>query len=143
MRDGRHGQARRGRPTPEYRAWDAMKQRCLNPQHKAFADYGGRGISVYWEWIDSFEAFFAYVGPRPGPGYSLDREDNGGNYEPGNVRWTVWEVQARNQRPRTPGLKRPGRRKQPQQRYAECHPDRPHMAKGLCNACYQKQWRKK
>jgi len=141
MHAGTHGQSsRQGKPTPEYMAWEAMKQRCLNPRHKAFPRYGGRGITVCPEWIDSFEAFFAHVGPRPGPEYSLDRyPDNNGNYEPGNVRWTTWEEQNRNQRPRTPGLKRPGRRKGPP-RYAECHPDRPHEAKGLCHACYQAAW---
>src|SRR6266568_1459518 len=142
MHDGQHGQSRRGQPTPEYMAWDSMKQRCLNPRHKDFPRYGGRGIRVHPDWVHSFEAFYDHVGPRPGSGYSLDRIENDGNYEPDNVRWTTWEVQARNQRPRTPGLKRPGRRQQPQ-RYAECHPDRPHLAKGLCSTCYQKQWRKK
>jgi hypothetical protein len=143
MYERKHGQSsQQGGRTPEYMAWSAMKQRCLNPRNKRFPDYGGRGITVYKEWADSFEAFFAYVGPRPSPEYSLDREDNDGNYEPGNVRWTTWPVQARNQRPRTPGLKRPGRRKQPQ-RYAECHPDRPHAAFGLCNTCYQRRWHKK
>ncbi len=141
MYDRRHGQSssQQGKPTPEYMAWDSMKQRCLNPRHKNFSDYGGRGITVCQEWTDSFEAFFAHVGPRPGPEYSLDRRDNERGYEPGNVRWTTWETQNQNQRPRTPGLKRPGRRKGPL-RYAECHPDREHMAKGLCKQCYQAAW---
>jgi hypothetical protein len=79
-----------------------MKQRCLNPQHKDFANYGGRGISVCQEWIDSFEAFYSHVGPRPGPEYSLDREDNDRNYEPDNTRWVTREVRNQNQRPASP-----------------------------------------
>jgi hypothetical protein len=152
MHDRKHGQSSAGnpqahpdrtrkRPTPEYMAWGAMKQRCLNPRHESFARYGGRGVSVCPEWIESFEAFYAYIGPRPGRGYSLDRyPDNCGNYEPGNVRWATWEEQNRNLRPRTPGLKR--NRAKPPPRYADCHPDRLHMAHGLCEPCYKAAWHK-
>lgn len=130
MHTGKHSQSSpQGKPTPEYMAWGAMKQRCLNPNVPAYPDYGGRGITVCQEWIDSFEAFYAHVGPRPGPEYSLDRRDNEGNYEPGNVRWTTWDIQVRNRRPYGAP------------RYAECHPDRPYRAKGLCQACYQASWR--
>jgi hypothetical protein len=108
-----------------------MKQRCLNSRHKEFPRYGGRGISVCQKWIDSFEAFFTYIGPRPGPGYSLDREDNDGNYEPGNVRWATAFEQTHN--------RRANKKKLP--RYAECHPDQLHVSQGLCNACYLRQWR--
>lgn len=139
MHDGQHGQSPKGLPSPEYMAWTSMKQRCLNPRHKSYARYGGRGISVCREWADSFETFYRHIGPRPGPGYSLDRyPDNTGNYEPGNVRWATWQEQNQNLQPRTPGLKRK-RKKQPL-RYADCHPDRPHLAHGLCKQCYQAAW---
>jgi hypothetical protein len=89
----KHGYSREGPRTPEYRAWCAMKARCLNPMRPNYHRYGGRGIKICQEWIDSFEAFVAYVGPKP-PSTSLGRIDNDGNYEPGNVRWeTVWQQQ--------------------------------------------------
>lgn len=81
---------------PEWRTWAHMKERCLNPNNHAYARYGGRGITIYRPWVDSFEAFFAHVGPKPGPEYSLDRIDNDGNYEPGNVRWATPREQGAN-----------------------------------------------
>ena len=84
--------------TPEYMAWNMMKQRCLNPDHKAFSRYGGRGIKVCVRW-DKFENFFADVGPRPSKQHSLDRyPDKLGNYEPGNVRWATRVEQQNNMR---------------------------------------------
>ena len=72
-----------------------MIARCTNPDHKQFKDYGGRGIQVAKEWLDSFESFLAYVGFKPSPVYSLDRyPDNDGNYEPGNVRWATAKQQS-------------------------------------------------
>lgn len=50
------------------------------------------------EWKDDFLAFMAHIGPRPGPEYSVDRIDNNGNYEPGNVRWATGSEQVRNRR---------------------------------------------
>jgi hypothetical protein len=85
----------RGRET-EYRAWQGMRQRCLNPNATGYTRYGGRGIKVCSEWLGSFDAFYGHVGPRPGTGFSLDRINNDGNYEPGNVRWATHETQARN-----------------------------------------------
>jgi hypothetical protein len=87
--------------TPEWRTWAHMKSRCLSPSSHAYADYGGRGITVYQPWIGSFEAFLAYMGPKPTPEHSIDRIDNDGNYEPGNVRWATAFEQIHNRRPRT------------------------------------------
>lgn len=83
----------------EYTAWISMKQRCTNPRAQNYHNYGGRGISVCAEWIDSFEAFLSHVGYAPEGGrISIDRIDNNGNYEPGNVRWATPYQQVMNRR---------------------------------------------
>lgn len=87
--------------SPEYNSWQQMKVRCLNPNSTAWSRYGGRGIVVCPEWIDSFEAFFDEVGPKPSPAHSLDRIDVNGNYEPGNIRWATPKEQRANRRHQT------------------------------------------
>ena len=86
----RHGM----RNTPEYRAWVAMKVRCSNNH----PNYGARGIVVCEKWSQSFEAFYADMGPRPSLKHSLDRKDVNGNYEPNNTIWSTPTEQGRNQR---------------------------------------------
>jgi len=81
--------------SPEYEAWKALNQRCTNPKHPSYKDYGGRGISVEYQ---SFEEFYNDVGPRPSPIHQLDREENSGNYEPDNCRWVIPEVNTSNKR---------------------------------------------
>jgi hypothetical protein len=92
---GTHGKTH----TSEYGSWSAMIQRCTNPQNERYPDYGGRGILVFEPWLD-FSVFYAYMGDKPGPEYSLDRWPNNetGHYEPGNVRWGTDEQQCRNKR---------------------------------------------
>lgn len=85
--------------TLAYKRWKSIKQRCTNPKNPSYKNYGGRGITMCAEWAASFERFFADVGECPGPGLSLDRIDNDGNYEPGNVRWATNSEQMRNRRP--------------------------------------------
>lgn len=82
---------------PLFYTWAAMLARCNNPQHPSYDYYGGRGISVCDEWTVNPWSFFAYVGDRPS-GLELDRINNDGNYEPGNVRWTTRAEQIHNRR---------------------------------------------
>lgn len=86
-----HGMTR----SREYRSWGSMIARCENPAATSFAAYGGRGITVCERWRNSFEAFFADMGPRP-DGMSLDRIDGAQGYEPGNCRWAGAKVQSEN-----------------------------------------------
>ena len=88
---------------PNYARWYRMMRRCYEPREAQYRNYGGRGITVCSEW-HRVETYLAYVdsvlGPCPGPDYSIDRIDNDGNYEPGNLRWTTRSVQNANQRQR-------------------------------------------
>ncbi len=90
----KHGQHK----SPEYQAWQQMKDRCHNPRSRIFPAYGGRGITVCKEWRASFESFLRVVGPRPSPCHSLDRVDNDLGYYAGNVRWATATQQIRNRR---------------------------------------------
>jgi hypothetical protein len=85
------------RNTPEYDVWAGMRQRCTNPNHVGYANYGGRGITVCKRW-DIFENFIADMGQRPNSNYTIDRIDNNGNYEPGNCQWLKSGDQQKNKR---------------------------------------------
>lgn len=77
-------------------SWTSMIQRCSNPKSANWKYYGGRGISVCEEW-KSFSSFVSSMGLRP-DGMNLDRINNEGNYDPGNVRWATRKQQQRNTR---------------------------------------------
>lgn len=85
----------------EYKSWAHIVRRCTNPNNPAFADYGGRGITVCDEWRHNFQTFYDHVSVLPHSGekgYSIDRIFNNGNYEPGNVKWSTAKEQSRNTR---------------------------------------------
>lgn len=83
-----------------YGTWANMMTRCYNPNFRQFKDWGGRGIAVCGRWRNArlfIEDIERLLGPRPA-GLTLDRINNDGNYEPGNVRWATRTEQARNSR---------------------------------------------
>jgi hypothetical protein len=91
-----HGHAT-GKRTPEYRAWHDMKQRCSNPNHSQWKNYGARGIVVCEEW-KTFINFLSDMGLRMFPYLSLDRKDNDGPYSADNCRWAIQVMQDWNRR---------------------------------------------
>jgi hypothetical protein len=96
-----HGHCVNGQDSPTYRSWYNLLSRCTNANHNSYERYGGRGITVCerWQGKGGFQNFLEDMGPRP-LGKTIDREDNDGNYEPGNCRWATKEEQTVNQRPR-------------------------------------------
>lgn len=84
MRKSKHGMWQ----SPTYKVWQCIKQRCLNPNNQAFADYGGRGITVDPRWSADFREFVADMGERP-PGMEIDRIDNDQGYCKQNCRWVT------------------------------------------------------
>lgn len=95
--NAKHGFNRTGGPTREYTLWIAMRSRCSTKTHKAYPNYGGRGIAVCERW-GSFPNFLEDMGFAPSLEHSLDRIDVNGHYEPGNVRWATPLEQAQNTR---------------------------------------------
>lgn len=89
----KHGMTR----TRTWRIWTEARRRCFDPNRKAFKDYGGRGITMCPKWANSFQQFFEDMGPCP-DGYSIERVNNNGNYEPGNCKWIPRTDQQRNKR---------------------------------------------
>lgn len=83
--------------TPEHQAYRDAKNRCVNKNNTYWESYGDRGIKFLF---DSFLQFFKEVGLKPVPkeDYELDRIENEGNYEPGNVRWAMHSVGMMNRR---------------------------------------------
>ena len=73
-----------------------MRHRCRNTKNPFYPKYGGRGITVVDEWYDSFAAFLADMGKRPGLEYSLDRIDGTKGYSKDNCRWATRSEQASN-----------------------------------------------
>lgn len=81
-----------------YNIWKVMRRRCLTVTNRDYPNYGGRGILIHKDW-DSFSGFKEWAVNN---GYeedlTIDRENNDGNYEPNNCRWTTNTIQNRNTR---------------------------------------------
>jgi hypothetical protein len=75
-----------------------MKERCYNVDHEYYYNYGGRGITVCDRWLNSFEAFYEDMGPRPSLDHSIDRENTDGNYEKDNCKWSTRKEQSNNRK---------------------------------------------
>jgi len=88
--------------TPEWKIWKGIKIRCFNSKDPNYHNYGARGITMSKDWKEDFLNFYNYlkstIGLFPGKPYSLDRINNDGNYEPGNIRWATPKQQCRNMR---------------------------------------------
>lgn len=82
--------------------WLGMRQRCINPEHISFKNYGARGIKVCKEWDDyaKFREWSLAHGYIEGATYrqTIDREDNDGDYSPSNCRWVSAKRNANNKR---------------------------------------------
>jgi hypothetical protein len=92
----KHGETRKTNFTGTYKSWRSMKARCTNPNIKEYKNYGGRGIKFCERW-NGYENFLKDMGERP-KGYSLERKDPNGNYEPENCCWIPFNQQSRNTR---------------------------------------------
>lgn len=84
-----------------YSRWRNIKNRTGNQKAHNYLHYGGRGISFHKPWADSFILFKSWLDDNLGPcpeGWTLDRIDNDGDYEAGNLRWASAKTQRHNQR---------------------------------------------
>lgn len=84
-----------------YTVWKGMQARCYNPKNEAYLNYGGRGITIWQEWLDDPSKFFVWAranGYREG--LEIDREQNHLGYSPDNCRWVTSQVNNNNRRVR-------------------------------------------
>lgn len=82
-----------------YKRWWGMIDRCSNKKNPSYAHYGGRGIKVCERWLD-INNYIADLPDGYFEGAEIDRIDNNGDYEPGNVRWATTSENCDNRRTR-------------------------------------------
>ena len=75
----------------------AAKDRCTNPHNRRFDDYGGRGIEFRFQ---SPTAMAVWIQTNLGlcQDMQIDRIDNDGHYEPGNLRYATASENQQNTR---------------------------------------------
>ena len=80
----------------EFVAWCGIMERC--GVYKGRNAYVNMGIKVHPDWVGEygFTNFYNHIGQKPSPELVLDRENNLGDYEPGNVRWTTLSISNKN-----------------------------------------------
>lgn len=89
-----HGECAGGVESPEHRIYRDARRRCGSSTTNKYRHYYfERGIEFRFT---SFDEFLDEVGRRPTPDHSLDRIDNDGHYEKGNVRWATRTEQQNN-----------------------------------------------
>lgn len=91
-----HGESRNMANTVEYKTWCSMKDRCYNKNNPKYKNWGGRGIIVCDEWINSYETFLSDMGRKPLPELSIERKDVNKNYCKENCIWGDDEQQRNN-----------------------------------------------
>ena len=84
--------------TRRHRIWNGLKQRCLNPNSPDYPNYGGRGIGVCEEWVNSFETFYEDTKHGYSDTLCIERIDNSKGYSKGNCRWATVKEQGANTR---------------------------------------------
>lgn len=94
----RHGHARKGQHSSEYRSWSSMLRRCSESDKKHRELYARRGIQVCKRWRNSFDNFLADMGPKPTPEHTIERKDNNKGYDLGNCCWATKLEQQNNRR---------------------------------------------
>lgn len=82
-----------------YNIWSCMKQRCYNTKNKNYNLYGGRGIKMSDEWVNSFENFCRDMLPTYKYNLTIDRRNNNSNYCKENCKWLKANYQQKNRRP--------------------------------------------